>query len=92
MTAPQDITTEEYKLLNEKLDRLTAEFQALRLELHSTVLVHDTKIAQHEKELVHAFQDIHKLEDKAWRASGAVVLGLISLISAVSVGILTFAL
>ena len=60
----------------------------MKLELHTIVKVNVTKIDQHDKDLTHAFNDIHKLEDRTWRAGGAVLVGAIALIG--SIGTLLF--
>lgn len=67
---------------------LMKEISEMKLELHTTVKVNCQKLETHEKELVHAFDDIHKLEDRTWRAGGAVLVGAIALIG--SIGTLLF--
>lgn len=80
--------------LNKKLDTIHSENQAdhlrlmkelaeMKLDLSTTVQVNCVKIANLEVQSTHAFEDIHKLEDKAWKASGAVVAGSVALIAAV---------
>ena len=76
--------------LEAKIDILSADIALMQTELRSTIMVHETKIIQHDKELTHAFDDIHKLEDRSWRASGAVLLGTISFIATASLGLLTY--
>lgn len=78
--------------LDGKLERLVEEIHDMRVELHASVMVHETKLNQHEKELVLAFNDIQKLEDRSWRSSSAIVIGAISFIGTASLAILTFLL
>lgn len=73
----------------EKLDQLYAEFVQMRLELSTAVRVHDTKIQQHTKDLEHAFDDIHKLEDKSWKVVASVIAAGVSLIGTVAITVLT---
>lgn len=72
--------------------RLMQEISDMKLELHTTVKVNCTKLDTHEKELVHAFDDIHKLEDRTWRAGGAVLIGMIALVGSVGSVIATILL
>lgn len=71
---------------------LMKEISEMKLELHTTVKVNCVKLETHEKELIHAFDDIHKLEDRTWRAGGAVVVSAISLVTAIGLIILTVVL
>jgi len=69
--------------------RLIQEIAEMKLELHTTVKVNCARLETHEKELVHAFDDIHKLEDRTWRAGGAVVVSAVALIGGLASIILT---
>lgn len=86
--------------LNKKLDDIHTENQAdhrllikelaeLKLELSTVVQVNVVKIANLEVQSAHAFDDIHKLEDKAWKASGAVVIGAVAILGTVGSILLT---
>ena len=83
---------QDLKDVNERLQLIHDNIVTMKLELHSAVQVHATKIAQHEKEIVHAFEDIHKLEDRSWRAGGAVMMATLSLLATVAVTILAVVL
>lgn len=75
---------------SEKLDRILMEMHELKVELLSITKVNSSKIEQHEKEINHAFEDIHKIEERTWRAGGALVLGLVSLLGTAALAALTF--
>lgn len=69
--------------------RLMQELASMKLDLSTTVQVNCVKIANLETQSIHAFDDIHKLEDKAWKASGAVIVSAVSLVAVVVGAVLT---
>jgi len=69
--------------------RLIQEIAEMKLELHTTVKVNCARLETHEKELIHAFDDIHKLEDRTWRAGGSVIVGALALVGSIGAIVLT---
>jgi transposase len=86
-----DLKTDIDKL-DTKLERIVADLHALRVEILAATQVHATKIEQHDRDITHAFDAIHKLEDRSWRTGGAVILGTLSFIGTAGLAILTFLL
>lgn len=78
--------------LNSKLDSLRAEIALMHLELKGQVVVSETRLDQHDKDISHAFEDIHKLEDRSWRTGGAIIVAAVSFIGTAALAILTFVL
>ena len=91
-----DLTHDDLKKdlekLSDKIDVLTNEVHAIQRELVAATKVHSAKIAQHDKDIQHAFDDISKLEDRSWRTGGAILLGTISFIGTAALAILTMLL
>ena len=92
MTENNRTIGEELHDLNNKIDSLRAEVALMHLELKGQVIVNDTRLNQHDRDLSHAFEDIHKLEDRSWRTGGAILLGTVSFIGTAALALLTFLL